>query len=150
MKNLLVGGITIAAAALSVTGCSNSTPAVGSNSATSDVQTTPALITTGGPSGMGPGQEICKVDESGGSYYLYVTSKTLNNLTACGGGTPFKGTIDNLLNLPNMDRRCILPTVGGTGTTPTSNAIVGVYSDTTQSGLSAANNYCEANGGTNN
>jgi hypothetical protein len=104
------------------------------------------LITTGGPSGLGPGMEICRFDNNGGIYYLYVTSKTVNDLSACQGATPVVTTIDDLLSQPHTDRRCIL---SSDAAMQQYNAIVGVYSDTTRPDLQAAQQFCAANGGSN-
>jgi hypothetical protein len=97
---------------------------------------------------MGPGREICGMTVDGGTYYLNVTSETTNDLSACDGGTPFKGTVDDLLGQPRMDRRCILPTDGDSEAMQRFNAIVGVYSASDPVDLDAARGFCRVNSGT--
>jgi hypothetical protein len=90
-----------------------------------------------------PDREICRVTDNGGSYYLLVTSATYHNFQACDGATPYDGTMDKLLNLPKMGRRCIL----GDQYTADNHALVGVYSDTDSANMAAARRFCDANGG---
>lgn len=138
------------AALVCVAACSTGSPSGSLPAIPDPTPTTPPLITTGGPSGMGPGREICAVtDSAAGTYYLLVTSETVNDLSACQGGTPFKGTVDDLLRLPRMDRRCILPTDGGSAAMRRFHAIVAVYSSADHADLAAAGGFCRANGGTN-
>jgi hypothetical protein len=90
-----------------------------------------------------PDREICRVTDGGGSYYLLVTSATYHNFQACDGATPYDGTMDKLLNLPKMGRRCIL----GDRYTADTHAVVEVYSDTNSANMAAARRFCDANGG---
>jgi hypothetical protein len=93
-----------------------------------------------------PSTEICKVAYNGGTIYLYVTSATAHNFKACAGGTPYAGTIDQLLSSASgIDRRCIL----GSDYTTQNKAAVAVYSDTARGDMKAAQRFCNANGGTN-
>jgi hypothetical protein len=107
--------------------------------------TTPAAAPTPASSPVSPHRRICRVTESAGSYYLNVTSAMDHNFQACAGATPYPGTLDDLLNLPGMDRRCIL----GDQYTAQNHALVGVYSDSASPNLTAAREFCTANGGTN-
>jgi hypothetical protein len=145
--------VPAATATLLVITCCSGPPAsdTSANSSLTTSTTTPQLVTSGGPSGDGPGQEICKVtSNTGGVFYLNVTSKTANDLSACDGDTAIQGDLDYLFSIPHMDRRCVLPTAGEPDAQANAyNAIVGVYSDTTEPNLDAANAYCQANAGTN-
>lgn len=98
--------------------------------------------TTAGP--VDPNRRICRITTGAGVYYLNVTSAAAHNFRACDGAAPYAGTLDELLALPNMDRRCIL----GDDYTAREQAIVGVYSDTAKPNLDAALAFCHANGGT--
>lgn len=104
----------------------------------------PPLTSAAAPASTAPpDRQICRVTDGAGSYYLYVTSATDHDFRACTGAVAYSGTIDGLLNLPGMDRRCIL----GAQYTAIYNAIVGVYSDTKTANLAAARRYCVAHGG---
>jgi hypothetical protein len=89
-----------------------------------------------------PDREICRVDDVDGTYYLLVTSALSHNFELCAGRPLYSGTIDTLLDQPNMDRCCILPDQY----TAVHPALVGVYSDTKGGNLRAAQAYCDANG----
>jgi hypothetical protein len=91
-----------------------------------------------------PGREICSFTASGGTYYLSVVSETDHNMSACAGGTRYRGTLDDLFTVPGMDRRCILGPAG----TAKYDALVGVYSTSRAADLREARAYCIANGGT--
>lgn len=83
--------------------------------------------------------KICKIDDGNGTYYLNISSATAHNFTAC--GTPpalYSGTIDDLLRLPGMDRRCM----SGNADVAQEQADIGVYSDTKQADLAAAKAFC--------
>jgi hypothetical protein len=112
-----------------------------STSKASSAGTTPA--TSAAP--VSVDRQICRVTGNGGTYYLLVTSATEHNFQACAGATPYAGTIDALLQLPGMDRRCIL----GDQYTAQNHAVVGVYSSKAAGDLAAARSFCSANGGTN-
>jgi hypothetical protein len=90
-------------------------------------------------------RQICRVTDYGGSYYLLVTSAAEHDFRACGGATLYPGTLDNLFAVPNMDRRCILPSesIGFF------HALVAVYSDTVPADRSAAKAFCDTYKGTN-
>jgi CTP-dependent riboflavin kinase len=79
----------------------------------------------------------------GGTFFLNVTSAAQHDFRACGGSTPFPGTLDTLLGKPGMDRRCVLDSAGSIGQY---HALVAVYSDTTN--LQAAQTFCTDNNGT--
>lgn len=90
------------------------------------------------------GTEICRLVEHGGTFYLYLTDAAARDLTACAGGTPFVGTIDQLLwSGSGMNRRCVLDPDHNART----DASVAVYSDRMRPDVSAARAYCDANGG---
>ena len=92
------------------------------------------------------GTEICRLSQHGGTYYLYVTGDATQSFGACAGATPYVGTIGQLLSsAPGMDRRCVLdPDHNGHSH---NDATVAVYSDRMRQNLTAANAYCDANGG---
>jgi hypothetical protein len=88
--------------------------------------------------------EICQVDYNGGTIYLYVTSATAHNFKACAGGTPYTGSIDQLVSSGSgIDHRCDL----GSDYTAQNNAAVAVYSDTAHGDMKAAQRFCSASGG---
>lgn len=69
-----------------------------------------------------------------------------HNFTEC--GTPpalYSGTIDDLLKLPGMDRRCM----AGNADVAQEQADIGVYSDTKRADLAAAKAFCSAKGWSN-
>ena len=107
---------------------------------------TPSTAPSSAPSTATPAStEICRVAYSGGTIYLYVTSATAHNFKACDGGTPYAGTIDQLLSSGSgIDRRCIL----GSDYTSQNRAALAVYSDTARGDMKAAQRFCNANGGT--
>jgi hypothetical protein len=85
--------------------------------------------------------EICRLTDNGSTFYLYVTSAAAHNFKACAGGTPYSGTLGQLLSSGSgMDRRCVLDHAQ-TGANLT------VYSDTVHGDIKAAQAYCRANGG---
>jgi hypothetical protein len=92
-----------------------------------------------------PNEEICRVADSAGSYYLNVTSEPSYRASACSGAEPFSGAIHDLLNLPGVHRRCIL---GSDYAVTSTHAVVSVYSDGEVPNLSAAKAFCYAHGGT--
>jgi hypothetical protein len=123
-----------------VTSATAAAPVTSSASAT--------LQVTGGPSGLGPGAEICQVQGTyGGTYYLSLTSRTVNDLSQCDAGTPLQTGIDGLLTNPeygpNVDRRCIY------GPDDDVNAIVGVYSSGRDIDRAAAREVCDEHHGSN-
>lgn len=90
------------------------------------------------------GTAICRLAEHGGTFYLYLTDAAARDLDACADGTPFAGTIDQLLSSGSgMNRRCALDPDHNART----DANVVVYSDRTRPNMSAARAYCDANGG---
>jgi hypothetical protein len=93
------------------------------------------------------GREICQVTESGGTYYRLDISEPEHDLRACGGWPRYTapGELDDLLNIPGMDRRCI---VASNAAIVRNHAIIGVYSDTKTADLGGARAYCQAEGGT--
>jgi len=88
---------------------------------------------------------LCKVTAtSGGVYYLDVTSATEHDFRACNGAEPYNGTLDTLLAMSGMDRRCILDSNEAIARF---RALVGVYSDTMDGNISAARQFCRSQGG---
>lgn len=87
-------------------------------------------------------EEICSVKDSAGTYFLKITSYGDGDLSACAGGTQFKGDLDTLINMPTVDRRCIISPPKGPY-----RAIVGVYSSTRTNDESAARARCAADNG---
>jgi hypothetical protein len=88
--------------------------------------------------------EICRLAEHGGTFYLSVSSSAEHSFNACGRGTPYAGTTDQLLSSGSgMDRRCTLDP----GHTAQSDTVVVVYSDTAQADLTAARAFCNASQG---
>jgi hypothetical protein len=84
------------------------------------------------------------MEEHGGTFYLSVTSSAEGNIKACGWGTPYAGTIEQLLSSgQGMDRRCTLDP----GHTAENDTVVVVYSDTAQADLTAAHAFCNASQG---
>jgi hypothetical protein len=91
-----------------------------------------------------PTTEICQVAYNGGTIYLYVTSATAHNFKACDGGTPYAGTIDQLVSSGSgINRQCDL----GSGYTAQNNAAVAVYSDAAHGDMKAAQRFCSASAG---
>ena len=80
--------------------------------------------------------------DSAGTYFLKITSYGDGDLSACAGGTQFKGDLDTLINMPTVDRRCIISPPKGPY-----RAIVGVYSSTRTNDESAARARCAADNG---
>lgn len=120
--------------------CRDATSAAPATSVASSSTTVPQ--TTGGPSGLGPSNETCRVQgANGGTYYLSVTSRGVNDLSQCDGGTPLQTGIDGLFTNPdygpNVDRRCIY------GPDDEVNALVGVYSSNRDIDRAAAREICD-------
>jgi hypothetical protein len=87
---------------------------------------------------------ICQVGANGGTFYLYATGATSETFTGCAGGTPYTGTIDDLLSsTPGIDHRC---DIAG-DRVRLSGAVVAVYRDTTRADMRAARRFCDAYGG---
>jgi hypothetical protein len=80
------------------------------------------------------------------AFYRNVVSFSEHDFRACNGSAPHPGFIEDLLNQPNMDRRCVLDSGRAIAEF---HALVGVYSDTKSSNLAAARRFCNAHGGTN-
>jgi hypothetical protein len=148
--------IAICCAATALSGCGTSTvatpttPRNNQTMAQSTLSSSSPAPVTGGPSGLGPGSEICQVQAvNGGTYFLYVTSRTDNDLSECDDGTALQANIDDLLGDtrfgPNMDRRCIYDIT----TDPTVDALVGVYSSGREIDRAAARETCELHHGSN-
>jgi hypothetical protein len=88
--------------------------------------------------------EICRLAEHGGTFYLSVTSSPQHTFEACREGTPYAGTIGQLLSSRSgMDRRCTLDP----GRTAENDTVLVVYSDTAQADLTAALAFCNASQG---
>lgn len=88
--------------------------------------------------------EVCRLAEHGGTFYLYVTSSAEHDFKACHRGTPYAGTIDQLLSSGSgLDRRCTLDP----GRTAQNDTVVVVYSDAAQADLTAALAFCNASQG---
>ncbi len=112
--------------------------------AVTDTPRSPIGADTPAATRTGPDQVVCQVTD-GGVYYLAVTSAADHNFSACAAGSPYPGTVYDLLGgVPGVDRRCIL----GDRYTEANRAIVAVYSDTKPEDLAAARAFCDANGGT--
>jgi hypothetical protein len=88
---------------------------------------------------------VCRVTENGGTYYRSVASFTEHDFRACDGATPYPGFVYDLLDEPNVDRRCVLDSDSAIAKF---HALVGVYSNTKSSNLAAARRFCSAHGGT--
>ncbi len=89
---------------------------------------------------------ICKMTDGDGIFYLNITSAAAHNFSDCGGRPAwYSGTIDNLFNLPGMDRRCMT----GNADVAQEQAIIGVYSDTKKPDLAAAKTFCSTKGWSN-
>jgi hypothetical protein len=128
-------------AVLVVTGCASDTSTAVSSSPPVTATTTTAAVLTGGPSGLGPGEEVCKISGDGGSYYLQVTSRTENDLSECAPGTPVQTTVGQLMDtVKGFDRRCLYD---GTND-PSVHAIVAVYSAADDADENAALGQCLA------
>jgi hypothetical protein len=96
--------------------------------------------------------EMCQVvDDNGGTYFLYLSSWRDYDLSECAAGTPLQGdSIGEVLNGdpkygPHFDRRCVYDS----GTDPSVDALVGVYSSSRESDRAAAREICELHHGTN-
>lgn len=117
------------------------TPAESPSSTQSGAQPSPTPSAVNRPPTTRASSEICRVTDSGSTIYLYVTSAT-HNFRACTGGTPYTGTLDQLLSSGSgIDRRCV---VDGTAQTA---ATVAVYSDSMHGDMKAAQAFCRTNGG---
>lgn len=79
---------------------------------------------------------------TGGVYYLSVSSGSWRTLTACNGHEPYDATVGELLDLPGVDRRCFAPD------NYFPHQLVAVYSGRGL-GLTAAEEFCRAVGGSN-
>jgi hypothetical protein len=113
--------------------------------AASTASPTPAETPSTAPASSAPSTAtaICQVGANGGTFYLYLTGATTDTFTGCAGGTPFAGTIDDLLSsTPGIDHRCDL----GGDNARQSGAVVAVYSDTTRADMRAARKFCESYG----
>jgi hypothetical protein len=87
---------------------------------------------------------ICQIGANGGTFYVYLTGATADTFTGCAGGTPYAGTIDDLLSsTPGIDHQC---DVGGDHARQ-NQAVVAVYSDTTRADMRAARRFCATYGG---
>jgi hypothetical protein len=90
--------------------------------------------------------KICKITDGNGIFYLNISSAAARDFTECGGAPAFyNGTIDDLLKLPGMDRRCM----AGDADVAQEQASIGVYSDTKRSDLTAAKAFCSTKGWSN-
>lgn len=147
---------SIVVAALLMAGCGQGSTATSSsapNASTAPVATvtpvttaTPNLASTTAPaSASDPGRTVCRISDGSGFYYRLVISESEHNLSACNGGATFAGTIDDLLNLPGMDRRCV---ADNNPAIARFHAFVAVYSDNGSADLAAANAFCQQIGAT--
>jgi hypothetical protein len=108
------------------------------------VTTAPASTPTKTTAAAPATSEICEFASNGGHYYLFVTSATDYDFSACNGGQAYSGTIQQLVtDGSGIDRRCIL----GLDATIKFDAIVGVYSSPARVDAAAAIAFCTANGG---
>lgn len=78
--------LIVCCAAVGVLAACASTPNSGAGTTSTPAMSTVAL--TGGPSGIGPGDEWCRFTDNGGTYYVNTISRLDNNLSASDGGTP--------------------------------------------------------------
>ena len=92
-----------------------------------------------------PDSMVCKMDADGGSYYVLAISAFEHDFTVCLGATTYAGTIDQMLGIKGMGRRCIL----GDEAMNKYHASVGIYSDRKAVDLAAARSYCKLWHGTN-
>ena len=107
------------------------------SSGTSASSTTAAANpTSGGLSGHGPGDELCRID--GGAFYLAVTSPKLHDLSQCDGGTPIQGWVEQLFGM-GIQTRCHYHAVSD----PSVHAIVTVYSSGRDVDKGAALDRCK-------
>jgi hypothetical protein len=87
--------------------------------------------------------KICKITEGNGTFYLNISSAAAHNFTECGIAPAFySGTIEDLLKLPGMDRRCLT----GNADVAQEQAVIGVYSDTKRADLAVAKAFCSTKG----
>lgn len=92
-----------------------------------------------------PDRELCKVTDSGGTYYLSITSAAAHNFSACDGGDVVQPLNTDVFSLdPKMDRRCMNPEPD----VASEQALIAVYSGTGQD-LAAAMAYCTSRGWSN-
>jgi hypothetical protein len=90
--------------------------------------------------------KICKITEGNGAFYLHISSAVAHNFTKCGiPPALYSGTIDDLLKLPGMDRRCL----ASNADVAQEQADISVYSDTERADLAAAKTFCSAKGRSN-
>lgn len=144
---LIAGGVALVVVIALAIALGNQPAPAGARTAsapTSAPQSTPTPTPAAAPV-ADPGREICQVNAAGGTYYRLDISETEHDLRACAGQQRFSGTIDDLLNLPGMDRRCI---VASNAAIARNHATVGVYSDTKPADVAAARAYCQAEGET--
>ncbi|MFJ4653909.1 hypothetical protein ACIP5Y_21810 [Nocardia sp. NPDC088792] len=144
MKFRVLAAVSVSIAAMCVAGCeSSSTPPAPSTTPPLMPDTTVEL--SGGPSGNGLGYEICRFNNKGGTYYLQVISRTDNNLSACNGGTPYIGDLDDLFNtVTGLDRRCLM---NSPEQLQLFDANVAIYSSSARNDIDAAKTQCDAYGG---
>lgn len=90
--------------------------------------------------------KICKITDGNSTFYLNISSAAAHNFTECGiPPALYGGTIDDLLKLPGMDRRCL----SGNADVAQEQADIGVYSDAKRADLAAAETFCSAKGWSN-
>ena len=104
---------------------------------TPDAPAAPTVPAAASPAAdPGPDSMIC---HAASGVYLFLHSAAWHDYDLCTGDAPFTGTIDDLLNIPGMDRRCFIQDA-----VKTSGA---VYSARGKA-LIAARAYCAVHGGT--
>jgi hypothetical protein len=118
--------------------------ACGSSGSSSSTTAPPSTAPTASPASS-QSEHICQVTSGGGTYFLSVTNVQGQDLRACAGATTYSGRLDSLLNMPGMDRRCVLDSAASVAQY---HAVVGIYSDVTSSNLKAAQTFCTDNHGT--
>lgn len=123
------GGASDSSSASDESAPSDSTVSARSSSASS--QTTAAA-----PAGQ-PDRILCEV-ASTGTYYLWVTSGTVHNFSACDGATQQPLSAQPFDFSPTMDRRCS----SSDQNIAVDHAMIGVYSSTEPADLAAAQAYC--------
>ena len=117
----------------------------GCGSGSSQPAATRAPVATRAPTAQTPdplGNEICTVTDGSATYYLAVTSMTAHNLSLCNGSPRYRGTIDDLLTITGMDRRCY----NDVASEAQLQAVVAVYSDSAPGNAKAANAFCRKMG----
>jgi hypothetical protein len=131
-------GIPIVVLTALLAGCAQT--ATTASPSTSPPSTIRANAPGGGPSGHGPGDELCRIDGADGSaFYLAVSSPQLHDLSQCDGGAPIQGWVEQLFDQA-IQTQCHYNAVSD----PSVHAIVTVYSSKRDVDKDAALARCKA------